>query len=157
MDFPLFKYNEEEKRWDSEHHPFTSPDTADWAKHLPTGELEKIRSRAYDLVLNGNEIASGSIRINKRDLQKEIFKTIGLDEKEASERFGFLLKAFEFGPPPHGGIALGIDRVITILLGLESIREVIAFPKNQKAVDPMTDAPSPVAERQLKELGVKLR
>ncbi len=156
-DFPLFKRNEEEKRWDSEHHPFTSPHLADWDKYKPTGELEKIRSSAYDLVLNGNEIASGSIRIHDRNLQREIFKTIGLDEKEAENRFGFLLQAFEYGPPPHGGIALGIDRVVTILLGLSSIREVIAFPKNQKAVDPMTDAPSPVEERQLKDLGIKLR
>ncbi len=156
-DFPLFKYNNEEKRWDSEHHPFTSPNLEDWAKYKKTGEWGKIRSRAYDLVLNGNEIASGSVRIHKKELQKEIFEAIGLDEKEAENRFGFLLKAFEFGPPPHGGIALGLDRVITILLGLDSIREVIAFPKNQKAADPMTDAPSPVAERQLKELGIKIR
>ena len=156
-DFPLFQRNEEEKRWDSEHHPFTSPHMEDWNKHKASGELEKIRSSAYDLVLNGNEIASGSIRIHDRALQREIFKTIGLDEKEAESRFGFLLKAFEFGPPPHGGIALGIDRVITILLGLTSIREVIAFPKNQKAADPMTDAPSGVAEKQLKELGIRIR
>ncbi len=156
-DFPLFKRNEEENRWDSEHHPFTSPRLADWDKYKPTGELDKILSSAYDLVLNGNEIASGSIRIHDRNLQREIFKTIGLDEKEAENRFGFLLQAFEYGPPPHGGIALGIDRVVTLLLGLSSIREVIAFPKNQKAVDPMTDAPSVVEERQLKELGIKLR
>jgi aspartyl-tRNA synthetase len=156
-DFPLFKWNEEDKRWDSEHHPFTSPHLEDWNRFKPSGELEKVRSSAYDLVLNGNEIASGSIRIHNRDLQREIFKTIGLDEKEADSRFGFLLKAFEFGPPPHGGIALGIDRVIAILLGLSSIREVIAFPKNQKAVDPMTDAPSPVDERQLRDLGIKIR
>jgi aspartyl-tRNA synthetase len=156
-EFPLFKWNEEDKRWDSEHHPFTSPDLEEWARYKPTGELDRIRSSAYDLVLNGNEIASGSIRIHNRDLQREIFKTIGLDEKEAENRFGFLLKAFEYGPPPHGGIALGIDRVVMLLLGLSSIREVIAFPKNQKAVDPMTSAPSPVDERQLKDLGIKLR
>ena len=156
-DFPLFKWNQEEKRWDSEHHPFTSPDLADWAKYKASGEFEKIRSSAYDLVLNGNEIASGSIRIFQKELQREIFKMIGLEEKEAENRFGFLLKAFDFGPPPHGGIALGIDRVITLLLGLGSIREVIAFPKNQKAVDPMTEAPSPVDERQLRELGIKIR
>jgi len=156
-DFPLFKWNEEGKRWDSEHHPFTSPNMEDWIKYKPMGELDKIRSSAYDLVLNGNEVASGSIRIHNRDLQREIFKAIGLDEKEVENRFGFLLKAFEFGPPPHGGIALGIDRVITILLGLSSIREVIAFPKNQKAADPMTEAPSPVDERQLKDLGIKIR
>ena len=156
-DFPLFKRNEEENRWDSEHHPFTSPNLEDWKKYTPSGALEKIRSSAYDLVLNGNEIASGSIRIHNRDLQREIFKTIGLEEKEAENRFGFLLRAFEYGPPPHGGIALGIDRIVAILLGLSSIREAIAFPKNQKAVDLMTEAPSPVADRQLKDLGIKLR
>jgi len=157
MDFPLFKYNEEERRWESEHHPFTAPDIDDWQKHRKAGNLGAIRSRAYDLVLNGNEIASGSVRIHNEALQKEIFKAIGLDEKEAEQRFGFLLKAFKFSAPPHGGIALGIDRVLTLLLGLDSIREVIAFPKNQKAVDPMTDAPSPVNERQLKELNIKIR
>mgnify|MGYP001598680208 CR=1 FL=1 len=156
-DFPLFKKNEEEKRWESEHHPFTSPNMEDWAKYRASGELDKIRSSAYDLVLNGNEIASGSIRIHARDLQREIFELIKLDPKDIEARFGFLLKAFEFGPPPHGGIALGIDRVVAILLGLSSIREVIAFPKNQKAVDPMTQAPSPVEEKQLKELGIKIR
>ncbi len=156
-DFPLFQWNDEEKQWNSEHHPFTCPNLEDWAKYKPMGEFGKIRSRAYDLVLNGNEIASGSVRIHDRKLQKEIFDTIGLTEEDINVRFAFLLKAFEFGAPPHGGIALGIDRVMTILLGLESIREVIAFPKNQKAVDPMTDAPSPVNERQLKELGIKIR
>ena len=165
-DFPLFKWNEEEKRWDSEHHPFTSPNIEDWEKYYPKSSdpeaqliapLQNIKSSAYDLVLNGNEIASGSIRIHNRDLQRQIFKTIGLDEKEAENRFGFLLKAFEYGPPPHGGIALGVDRVMALLFGLSSIREVIAFPKNQKAVDPMTEAPSPVAEKQLKELGIKIR
>ncbi len=156
-DFPLFQYDEEEKRWVSEHHPFTSPHAVDWTQYKKAGELAKIRSRAYDLVLNGNEIASGSVRIHNRDLQNEIFETIGLSADEISKRFGFLLGAFQYGTPPHGGIALGIDRVAAILLGLESIREVIAFPKNQKAVDPMTEAPSPVAERQLKELGIKLR
>ena len=156
-DFPLFKYNEEEKKWDSEHHPFTSPDLEDWEKYRRAGELGKIKSRAYDLVLNGSEIASGSVRIHKKELQKQIFETIGLEEKEVGSRFGFLLRAFEFGPPPHGGIALGLDRVIAILLGLDSIRDAIAFPKNQKAADPMTDAPSPVDERQLKELGINIR
>ncbi len=158
VDFPLFKYNEEEKRWESEHHPFTSPNLEDWAK-FKNKKLapEKVRSHAYDLVLNGNEIASGSIRIHDESLQKEIFKSIGIEEKEAELRFGFLLKAFKFAAPPHGGIALGIDRVLTILLGLDSIREVIAFPKNQKAVCPLTDAPSPVNDRQLKELGIKIR
>ena len=165
-EFPLFKWNEEEKRWDSEHHPFTSPNLEDWEKYYSAASrvgaihespLHRIGSSAYDLVLNGNELASGSIRIHNRDIQREIFRLIGLDEKEAESRFGFLLKAFEYGPPPHGGIALGIDRMVTLFLGLSSIREVIAFPKNQKAVDPMTSAPSPVAEKQLKDLGIKLR
>ena len=157
MDFPLFRYDAEEKSWSSEHHPFTSPNLEDWEKYRPSGELGKIRSRAYDLVLNGNELASGSIRIHKREMQKAIFETIGLEEAEISNRFGFLLRAFEFGAPPHGGLAIGIDRMVAILLGQESIREVIAFPKNQKAVDPMVDAPSPVAEKQMRELGIKLR
>lgn len=157
LDFPLLKWNEEDKRWDSEHHPFTSPDLEDWKKYKGTPDQGKIRSRAYDLVLNGNEIASGSVRIHNEAMQKEIFKTIGLADEEAEKRFGFLLQAFKFGPPPHGGIALGIDRVVTILLGLDSIREVIAFPKNQKAVCPMTEAPSAVDEKQLKDLGIKIR
>ena len=156
-DFPLFKWNEEEKRWESEHHPFTAPNEEDWKKYKESNELGKIHSRAYDLVLNGSEIASGSVRIHNEGRQKEIFKTIGLSEKEAESRFGFLLKAFKFGAPPHGGIALGLDRLAALILGLESIREVIAFPKNQKAADPMTDAPSPVNEKQLKELGIKIR
>jgi aspartyl-tRNA synthetase len=156
-DFPLFQFDAEENRWVSEHHPFTSPNMEDWSKHKASGNLGAIRSSAYDLVLNGNEVASGSIRIHRPDLQKEIFDTIGLGEEEIQERFGFLLKAFRFGAPPHGGIALGIDRIVAIIMGVDSIREVIAFPKNQKAVDPMTSAPSPVNEKQLKELGIKIR
>jgi aspartyl-tRNA synthetase len=156
-DFPLFQHDTEENRWVSEHHPFTAPHVEDWKKYKAAGELGKIRSRAYDMVLNGNELASGSIRIHNRDLQNEIFETIGLSKEEIANRFGFLLGAFEYGTPPHGGLAFGIDRLVMIALGLDSIREVIAFPKNQKAVDPMTDAPSPVAERQLKELGIKVR
>lgn len=155
-DFPLFQWNEEEKHWESEHHPFTSPNMEDWVKYKKTGELGKIRSSAYDLVLNGSEIGSGSIRIHRRSVQQEVFEAIGLGKEEIERRFGFLLRAFEFGAPPHGGIALGVDRLLTILLGLDSIREVIAFPKNQKAVCPMTEAPSPVAAKQLKELGIKI-
>ncbi len=154
MDFPLFKYNDEEKRLESEHHPFTSPNLEDWEKFKKkTLEPKKVRSRAYDLVLNGNEIASGSIRIHNESLQKEIFSAIGIDEKEAELRFGFLLRAFKFSAPPHGGIALGIDRVLTILLGLDSIRDVIAFPKNKQAACRMTDAPSPANERSPDEVG----
>jgi aspartyl-tRNA synthetase len=156
-DFPLFAYDAEENRWASEHHPFTSPHVEDWKKYKAAGELGKIRSRAYDLVLNGNELASGSIRIHDRDLQNEIFETIGLTAEEIKTRFGFLLGAFQYGTPPHGGLAFGIDRLVTIALGLDSIREVIAFPKNQKAVDPMTDAPSPASEKQLREIHIKIR
>lgn len=152
--FPLFRYNEEEKKWDMEHHPFTYPlvEDIDLIEKSP----EKVRSRAYDLVINGVEIASGSIRIHKRDLQEKIFKRIGLSMEEARERFGFLLEAFEYGAPPHGGIALGLDRLIALMAGSDTIRDVIAFPKTQKAVCPLTEAPSSVDERQLKELGIKL-
>ncbi len=154
-DFPLFGWNEEEKRWDAEHHPFTAPHPED------IGLLEKdpgqVRSRAYDLVINGSELASGSIRIHQPDLQSVIFKTIGLSREEAERRFGFLLKAFSYGAPPHGGIALGLDRLLVILAGLSSIREVIAFPKTQKALCLLSGAPSEVSERQLKELGIKVK
>ncbi|MCQ9208514.1 MAG: aspartate--tRNA ligase [Omnitrophica bacterium] len=150
-DFPLFKYNQEEKRWESEHHPFTAP-----LKESLTKDLRKIRARAYDLVLNGAEIASGSIRIHQRELQEEIFKILKMGKKEAQERFGFLLRALEYGAPPHGGIALGLDRFIAQLSGDTTIREIIAFPKTQKGVCLLTGAPSEVPEDQLKELGWKL-
>jgi aspartyl-tRNA synthetase len=155
LNFPLFRYNDEERRWDMEHHPFTSPipEDEDFIETSP----EKIRSRAYDLVINGVEIASGSIRIHRRDLQERIFKQIGLDRERAKERFGFLLEAFTYGAPPHGGIAFGLDRLVSIMCSVDSIREVIAFPKTQSASCPMTEAPSPVDERQLKELGIKIR
>ncbi|PIW68738.1 MAG: aspartate--tRNA ligase [Candidatus Omnitrophica bacterium CG12_big_fil_rev_8_21_14_0_65_42_8] len=152
--FPLFKYNEEEKKWDMEHHPFTYPLVEDI--NLIEKEPARVRSRAYDLVINGVEIASGSIRIHKRELQEKIFKRIGLSMEEAKERFGFLLEAFEYGAPPHGGIALGLDRLIALMAGSDTIRDVIAFPKTQKAACPLTEAPSSVDERQLKELGIKL-
>lgn len=153
-DFPLFNWNEEGKRWDSEHHPFTSPHPEDFAKlGVDNGN---IRSLSYDLVLNGNELASGSIRIHDPELQQKVFDIIGLAPEESKARFGFLLKAFEYGPPPHGGAAIGIDRLLTILLGRESIRDVIAFPKTQKAVCPMTEAPSTVDLKQLRDLGIRL-
>ena len=153
-EFPLFKYNDEEKRWDMEHHPFTSPvaEDADLIESSP----DKVRSKAYDLVINGVELASGSIRIHKRALQEKIFKRIGLDIAHARERFGFLLEAFNYGAPPHGGIAFGLDRMLALMCGVDSIREVIAFPKTQKASCLMTDAPSSVDEGQLKELGIKI-
>ncbi len=153
-DFPLFQWNEDAKRWDSEHHPFTSahPDDA----HKLGNDNGNIRSLSYDLVLNGNELASGSIRIHDAEMQQKVFDIIGLAPEESKLRFGFMLKAFEYGPPPHGGAAIGIDRLLTILLGRESIRDVIAFPKTQKAVCPMTEAPSPVDFKQLRDLGIKI-
>jgi aspartyl-tRNA synthetase len=154
-DFPLFKYNEEEKRWESEHHPFTAPDIED----LDTLEKDpaKAKSRSYDLVLNGMEMGSGSIRIHNQLLQERIFRIIGIDKEEAHKRFGFLLEAFEFGAPPHGGVAFGLDRLLAIIAGESSIREVIAFPKNSAAFCPLTNAPSEVEEKQLAELGLAIK
>ncbi|MBI4707794.1 MAG: aspartate--tRNA ligase [Candidatus Omnitrophica bacterium] len=152
VDFPLFKFNDEEKRWESEHHPFTSPAMEDLA--ALESDPAKVKSRSYDLVLNGNEIGSGSIRIHSQNLQERIFKIIGISEEEARKRFGFLLEAFQYGAPPHAGVAYGLDRLLTILSGEESIREVITFPKTSTGACPLTNAPSDVAERQLKELGI---
>jgi aspartyl-tRNA synthetase len=152
-EFPLFKWSEEEKRWDSEHHPFTSVHPDDVAK-LDGKDLSNIRSRAYDLVLNGNEIGSGSIRIHRREIQNRIFEIIGLEQAEIEARFGFLLRAFEYGAPPHAGVAYGLDRLVAILMGLDSIRDTIAFPKTQRGNCPLTDAPSVVDDKQLRELGV---
>jgi len=154
-DFPLFKYNKEENRWESEHHPFTACRDEDIELLGKGSELDKIRARSYDLVINGSEIASGSIRIHKKELQAKIFDIIGLGEKEAERRFGFLIEAFKYGAPPHGGIAFGLDRFLTIFTGSSTIRDVISFPKTQKAVCPMTNAPSDVDEKQLKELHIK--
>ena len=153
-EFPLFQWNAEEKRWDSEHHPFTAPHPDD----VPELESDPghMRSRAYDLVLNGTELGSGSIRINNAELQHKILRMIGLDDATIEQRFGFLLKAFRFGAPPHGGFAVGIDRLVALVTQAESIREVIAFPKTQKGWCPLTDAPSSVTEKQLKEVGVRL-
>ncbi len=151
-DFPLFRWNDQTKRWDAEHHPFTAPHPED-APNMAQ-DPGKVRARAYDLVLNGTELGSGSIRIHQEAMQRGVFKVLGLDEVTVQERFGFLLRAFTYGAPPHGGFALGIDRLIALMTGASSIREVIAFPKTQKAVDLVTDAPSPVTETQLKELGI---
>ncbi len=156
-DFPLFQYNQDEKRWESEHHPFTSFHPEDVAL-LEKGEaLDKVRSRSYDLVINGAEIGSGSIRIHQRELQELIFKTIGISDEDARLRFGFLLDAFKYGAPPHGGVAFGLDRLMTLFVGCESIRDVIAFPKTQKAFCPMTNAPSAVDEKQLNEFSIKIK
>jgi aspartyl-tRNA synthetase len=154
VDFPMFKWNEEEKRWDSEHHPFTNVHPDDVA--LLDSTPDKARSRSYDLVLNGTEIGSGSIRIHDQALQQKIFKLIGIELEEAKKRFGFLLEAFQFGAPPHGGFAFGIDRLLAIIAAQASIREVIAFPKNAKAGCPLTSAPSEVDPKQLADLSIKL-
>jgi aspartyl-tRNA synthetase len=154
IDFPLFKYNIEEKKWESEHHPFTSCRPQD-IPLLEKRDFKNIYARSYDFVINGIEIASGSIRIHSRDLQEKIFDVIGLKREEARKRFGFLIDAFEYGAPPHGGIAFGLDRFITLFTKSLSIRDVIAFPKSQKAVCPLTGAPSQVDDAQLKELHIK--
>ncbi|MDP6620437.1 MAG: amino acid--tRNA ligase-related protein, partial [Nitrospinota bacterium] len=151
-DFPLLEWDEDEQCHQAVHHPFTAPHPED--EPLFDTDPGGIRALAYDLVLNGQEIGGGSIRIHRWEVQKKMFQALGLSEAEAQERFGFFLEALEFGTPPHGGIALGLDRIVAILAGVDSIREVIAFPKTQRALDLMTDAPSGVDEKQLRELGI---
>ena len=164
-DFPMFDWDPGEKRWNPAHHPFTSLHEEDMAKleanldgfrdaDSPLGE---IRALAYDVVLNGTELGSGSIRIHRQDIQKKIFQALGMSEEEARARFGFFLEALEYGTPPHGGIALGLDRIVMILAGAESLREVIPFPKTARAVDLMVDAPTPVSAAQLRELGIQIK
>ncbi len=154
VDFPMFEYNEDEKRWDSLHHPFTAPNTddIDTIKQDPG----KMLSRAYDLVLNGTELGGGSIRIHDAEMQSAVLELLGIEEEEAREKFGFLLDALEFGCPPHGGIAFGLDRTVMLMTGSESIRDVIAFPKTQTASCLLTAAPSAASTRQLRDLGIKL-
>jgi aspartyl-tRNA synthetase len=150
--FPMFEYDEQDKRWMAAHHPFTSPHEEDMDK-LET-DPAMVRALAYDVVLNGTELGSGSIRIHRQDIQRQIFKALGMTEEEARTRFGFFLEALEYGTPPHGGIALGLDRIVMILAGADSLREVIPFPKTAAAKDLMVEAPTPVAEAQLRELGI---
>jgi aspartyl-tRNA synthetase len=154
IDFPLVEWNADEKRWDAVHHPFTAPRDEDLA--LLESDPGKARAKAYDLVLNGQEAAGGSIRIHQQSVQERLFGLIGISKEEARARFGFLLEALEFGAPPMGGIAFGLDRLAASLVGQESIREVIAFPKTQKGTCPLTDAPAPVDARQLRDLGIRV-
>ena len=153
-DFPLFEWSAGEQRWDPMHHPFTSPRLDDIP--LLTSDPGQARARAYDLALNGSEIAGGSIRIHRADVQRQVFRLLGISDEQAKARFGFFLDALEYGTPPHGGIAFGVDRIVALLAGEASIREVIAFPKTAQAVDLMAGAPSPVDERQLRELGISV-
>jgi aspartyl-tRNA synthetase len=153
-DFPLFEWDEKEKRYKSVHHPFTMP-SSDTIEFLDSDPL-KVKSISYDIILNGNELGGGSIRINDLKLQSKIFKILGINLEKAKDNFGFFLKAMDYGTPPHGGIALGLDRLVMVLGNLKSIREVIAFPKTQSAIDMMTESPSYVSESQLKELNIKL-
>ncbi len=154
VDWPMFEWSEEEGRYMSAHHPFTLPQK-DSEQELE-GDLSKVRAVAYDIVLNGYELGGGSLRINQKDLQERMFKALGFSAQEAAEQFGFLLEAMDYGFPPHGGLALGLDRFVMLLAGEENIREVIVFPKNNKASDPMTQAPSPVSVAQLEELSLQV-
>ncbi|MDR2192571.1 MAG: aspartate--tRNA ligase [Endomicrobium sp.] len=157
VDFPMFEWDKQERRWQALHHPFTSPkDGEDETFALTNENAGNIKAKAYDVVLNGVELGGGSIRIHKSQTQKQVFNLLNIDEESAKEKFGFLLDALSYGAPPHGGVALGLDRLCALLIGEESIREVIAFPKTQKALDPMSNAPSEVSEKQLKELGVRI-
>jgi aspartyl-tRNA synthetase len=155
VDFPMFEWNDEDNRWVAAHHPFTSVHDEDI--DLLTTDPARCRAKSYDLVLNGTELGSGSIRIHRRDVQAKVFEAVGFSDDEARRRFGYLLDALEYGAPPHGGIALGLDRLVMILAGETSIREVIPFPKTARGTDLMSDAPASVPDKALKELGIALR
>jgi len=155
VDFPMFEYDEAEKRWSAMHHPFTSP--KDGHEDLLATDPGKAVAKGYDMVLNGSEIGGGSVRIHRAEVQAKVFKALGISDEEAQAKFGFLLENLQFGAPPHGGIAFGLDRIVAMMTGAESIRDVIAFPKTQRAQCLLTHAPSPVDEKQLRELGLRLR
>ena len=155
IDFPMFDWNDDEKRWDALHHPFTSP--MDGHETFLDSDPGKALAKAYDMVLNGWEIGGGSVRIHRQDIQSKVFSALNIGPEEARQKFGFLLDALQFGAPPHGGLAFGLDRIVTMMAGAESIRDVIAFPKTQRAQDLMCKAPSPVDEKQLRELHIRLR
>ena len=155
IDFPMFEWDEEEKRWVALHHPFTSPKDGD--EVFLESDPSKALAKAYDMVLNGWEIGGGSVRIHREEVQSRVFRALAIGAEEAREKFGFLLDALKYGAPPHGGIAFGLDRIVTMMAGAESIRDVIAFPKTQRAQCLLTQAPGPVDERQLRELHIRLR
>jgi aspartyl-tRNA synthetase len=153
-EFPLLEYDEEEKRFVAKHHPFTAPMDED-IQYLDT-DPARVRSKAYDIVLNGVEIGGGSIRIHTTEMQEKMLSVLGFSKEKAWQRFGFLLEAFKYGAPPHGGIAYGLDRLVMMLAGRDTIRDVIAFPKMQNASDPLTDAPSEVEPKQLREVHIRV-
>ena len=154
IDFPLFEWDDETQRFYAMHHPFTSPNPEDI--HLLDSDTGAVRATAYDMVVNGNELGGGSIRIHEAELQDHMFRLLGLSEEDARYKFGFLMNAFKYGAPPHGGLAFGFDRFVSILAGLDSIRDVIAFPKNNSGRDMMIDAPSAIDDSQLEELSIRL-
>jgi aspartyl-tRNA synthetase len=155
VDFPMFEWNDEEKRWDAMHHPFTAP--ADGHADMLESDPGKAMAKAHDMVLNGWEIGGGSVRIHRHEVQQKVFRALGIDADQAQAKFGFLLDALQYGAPPHGGIAFGLDRIVAMLAGAESIRDVIAFPKTQRATCLLTQAPNRVDERQLRELHIRSR
>ena len=160
VDFPLVEWDDEENRLVALHHPFTSPKDEDIDKLDEAIQNKDIalsfKSKAYDLVLNGEEIGGGSIRIHRPDIQKKMFELLGISDEEAEEKFGFLIRALKYGAPPHGGLAFGLDRILALMTNSDSIREVIAFPKTQKGICPLTDAPDFVKDEQLEELGIEV-
>jgi len=155
VDFPMFEWDPDEKRWAAMHHPFTAPQVDDPA--ALAAEPGKAVAKAYDMVLNGSEVGGGSVRIHREEMQSAVFSLLGIAPDEARQKFGFLLDALKFGAPPHGGLAFGLDRLVMLMAGADSIRDVIAFPKTQTAACPLTDAPTEVSERQLKELNIRVR